>query len=98
MGAVDQLDMLRCGWYSIAMRGRRNRWPVRYFEGLIDMTIATVLRIAMELFVQGRDRERELSHFELMLAIQDYLLDPNKNPYIRNKRKAEGNHSSSSSS
>ena len=95
MGAVDQLDMLRCGWYSVAMRGRRSRWTVRYFEGLIDMTIATVLRIWNCMYKGNPDKE--LSHFDVMLMIQEYLIDPDKNVYVRNKRGVEGGDSSRTS-
>lgn len=87
--------MLRCGWYSVAMRGRRSRWTVRYFEGLIDMTIATVLRIWNCMYKGNPDKE--LSHFDVMLMIQEYLIDPDKNVYVRNKRGVEGGDSSRTS-
>ena len=80
MGGVDQLDQLRCGRFGITMRGRRKKWTVRYFEGLIDIVKEQAFRMWNVMY--SHDPAKELTHYEALSHLQDYVIDRNKNMYV----------------
>lgn len=79
MGGVNQFDQIRSSKYGASMKSRRRKWTVRHFEGLVDMCRSQVVRIWQVMYT---DTEKELTHYEVILALQDTLIDRTKNPYI----------------
>lgn len=70
MGGVDQWDQLRCGTLGITMRGRRSKWTVRYFEGVLDIIKVQAFRVWC---IMHKGTDQELTHHEATLKLQEWL-------------------------